>query len=301
MPELPEVETIVRGLRPRLTKKQISQLEVDFAPSFWIESVRATGIQEINQIKSLVENHTIQEISRRGKMLILNLSGGVTMIVHLKMTGQLIYLDLNRQRYAGGHPTPDMGNDMPVKSTRAVFIFDDGSRLYFNDQRKFGYIKIIPTEQLAALPAFAAYGPEPLTLEFSAEYLLDRIKRRPKITIKQILLDQAVVAGIGNIYADESLFMTKIHPATPAINLNPKLLIELVVNIKQVLQFSIEHNGTSSEHYVTANGEKGQMQNFLQVYRRHGQSCYECGSEIERMVIGGRGTHYCPKCQPVRQ
>lgn len=297
MPELPEVETIVRGLKPRLLNKQITQLEVDFAPTFWLDSIRATGQTEIHQIKALVEGKIIEDITRRGKMIIINLSDDVVILIHLKMTGQLIYVDASQRRYAGGHPTSDMGKDMPVKSTRAWTVFADGSRLYFNDQRKFGYIKLIPASQLTSLPAYQSYGPEPLTSQFTAKYLAHRIQTRPKITIKQLLLDQSVVAGVGNIYADESLFMSGVHPASLASSLSPDKLASLVSDIKQVLQFSIERNGTSSEHYVTASGEKGDMQNFLQVYRRMGMPCPRCGTAIERTVVGGRGTHYCPKCQ----
>ena len=166
-------------------------------------------------------------------MIIINLSDEVVALIHLKMTGQLIFVDHAQQRFVGGHPTSEMGMDMPVKSTRATIHLDDGSRLYFNDQRKFGYIKIIPFTQLESDRAYSNYGPEPLTSEFSSAYLADRIKSRPKITIKQLLLDQGIVAGVGNIYADESLYMSYLHPASPAGSLSPGQIDELISNVKK--------------------------------------------------------------------
>src|SRR5690606_21223242 len=181
----------------------------------------------------------VETITRRGKMMIVHLSDGITMLIHLKMTGQLIFVNSNRERYAGGHPNIEMGMEMPVKSTRASMVFEDGSYLYFNDQRKFGYIKIIPTEQLERLPSYAEYGPEPLTPEFTANYLKSRTHSRPKTTINQLLLHQSVVAGIGNIYADESLFMTKIHLSSLAGSLSFTQLELLVENSEKIVLFSI--------------------------------------------------------------
>jgi formamidopyrimidine-DNA glycosylase len=299
MPELPEVETIVRGLQPKITGKTISRLQILLPKTVWLDDIRATGDAEVNQVKALVEGKEIQNITRRGKMIIGTLSQNSTILIHLKMTGQLIFIDSRQQRYVGGHPNRDMGMELPVKATRAIFNFPDGSRLFFNDQRQFGYIKVIPSSALAAHAAYQKYGPEPFDEQFNAEYLLDLSQRRSRATIKQLILDQAVVAGVGNIYADESLFASRIHPAQTAASLTLSQFKVLVGHIKEVLRFSIEHNGTSSEHYLTASGEKGDMQDYLQVYRKDGQPCPRCGAEIQRMVIGGRGTHFCPHCQVI--
>ncbi len=297
MPELPEVETIVNGLRSKIVGKEIAQLDVLLSKTVWLDTIQATGDREVGQVSALVQGKKVDSITRRGKMIIVNLSSDVVVLIHLKMTGQLIYVDSKNNRYAGGHPTSDMSKEMPVKSTRAIFKFSDNSHLYFNDQRQFGYIKILTPTQFTSYLESLSYGPEALSDQFNARYLFDVAQKRPKITIKQLLLDQRVVAGIGNIYADEGLFAARIHPACVANRLSISQINILVEHVKQVLTFSIEHNGTSSEHYVTANGFKGDMQNYLRVYRKDGEPCPNCGREIERMVIGGRGTHYCSNCQ----
>ena len=299
MPELPEVETIVRGLEGKIVGRKINAFEGLLPKSVWLDEVRATGSEEVSQIKSLLEGKTITSITRRAKMIIVGLSDNVGLLAHLKMTGQLIFVDANKQRFSGGHPTGDMSRDMPVKSTRAIFSFDDGSELYFNDQRQFGYLKVIPLSSLEEQTVYKRYGPEPFDPDFHAAYMQSIAKRRPKSRIKQLLLDQEVVAGIGNIYADESLFISKIHPATRGISLSISDFERLITAVQEILLFSISRNGTSSEHYVTSTGEKGDMQNFLKVYRKTGEACVVCGSAIERTVVAGRGTHYCPNCQPL--
>lgn len=297
MPELPEVETIINGLRPKIVGKEVAQLDVLLPKTVWLDSVRATGDREVKQIKALLQGKKISSITRRGKMITVNFSDEVMVLIHLKMTGQLIYIDNNNNRYAGGHPTSDMSKDLPVKSTRAIFKFEDNSHLYFNDQRQFGYIKFLTPAQHATHLDSLGFGPEALSDQFNSDYLFYVTQKRPKITIKQLILDQHVVAGVGNIYADESLFSAKLHPSIPASQLTLEQLDLLVLKIKDVLKFSIDHNGTSSEHYVTSSGERGDMQNYLNVYRKDGQPCPRCGAQLERMVIGGRGTHFCPVCQ----
>ena len=297
MPELPEVETIVNGLRPKIAGKQIAHAQILLPKIVWLDTIQATGSKEANQVKVLIEGKTIQSITRRGKMIIMELSDDVVALLHLKMTGQLIYISPTKERYTGGHPSPDLAKDLPVKSTRIIFQFKDGSALYFNDQRQFGYLKVMtPTQYIAHLESLK-FGPEALSPEFNGAYLYQVSQKRPKITIKQLILDQHIVAGVGNIYADESLFNAQIHPAIPANALSDGQVKNLVGKIKKVLEFSIAHNGTSSEHYVTSTGEQGDMQNYLQVYRKDGQPCPRCGNILHRMTIGGRGTHYCPNCQ----
>lgn len=300
MPELPEVETIVRGLEPVLVGQRVEEVKVLLAKTVWVDAVRATGMVDTGNFISLVKGKTISSVSRRAKMIIVGLSDDTSLLVHLKMTGQLIYVAADGQgRVAGGHPTQDMVGELPSKSTRVILRLSDGGVLYFNDQRQFGYMKIVTTSSLTELEPLRSYGPEPLSDEFTVEVLRMACQRRKKIKIKQLLLDQTVIAGIGNIYADESLFGAKIYPGRSAGSLTEQEMVALHREIVAVLKLSLSHGGTSSEHYVNADGIKGNMQDYLLVYRRAGEVCPVCGSEIERTVIGGRGTHYCPHCQPV--
>ncbi len=298
MPELPEVETIVKGLAPAIVNKTISDIEVFLPKTIWLDSIRATGDREVEQIKAILTGKTITAITRRGKMIIVHTSDETVMLIHLKMTGQLIFVDQNQHRIAGGHPNADMINQLPVKSTRLVFNFSDKSKLYFNDQRQFGYIKILLANALESHTAYTSFGPEPLTDDFNEHYFSSKVKQHPRLKIKQVLLDQSIIAGVGNIYADESLFMAKIHPATAAGQLTQAQTKTLLNTVKEVLAIGIKYNGTSSQHYVDVNGQQGTMQDHLQVYRRAGQPCPICGTSIERTVVGGRGTHFCPHCQP---
>lgn len=297
MPELPEVATIVNGLNSVIIDKTIQSFEVLLPKTVWVDDVRAVGDKEVKQAKAFVEGKKIDTITRRGKMIIISISENTIMLIHLKMTGQLIYISSDNQRISGGHPTADMVKDLPTKSTRAIFHFNDGSTLYFNDQRQFGYIKLLTEESLAQHQPFTSFGPEPLTGNFNQSYFTSILSKHPKLKIKQILLDQSLIAGIGNIYADESLFLAKINPARPAAHLSPVDQKNLIRAIKDVLQMGLDYGGTSSQHYVQADGAQGTMQDHLNVYRRTDQPCPVCGTAIERTIIGGRGTHFCPHCQ----
>jgi formamidopyrimidine-DNA glycosylase len=297
MPELPEVQTIVQDLQPLIVGQVIRDMEVILPRTVWLDDVRATGDQEVNVVKGLVEGEMIDSITRRGKMIIIDISGDSVMLIHLKMTGQLIFVGLDHQRLAGGHPNSDMAADLPVKSTRVVFHFQNGNQLYFNDQRQFGYIKVLTKQALKSHVPYTSFGPEPLESSFNEQYLKTIIDKKANLKIKQILLDQTLIAGIGNIYADESLFLAKIRPDRLAKNIRPAEIPVLIHAIKATLKKGLDYGGTSSQHYVQANGQKGTMQDHLAVYRRTDQPCPICGHAIERMVISGRGTHYCPHCQ----
>jgi formamidopyrimidine-DNA glycosylase len=298
MPELPEVETIIKGLRPHLVGKTIKNIEVLLPKTVWIDDIRATGSVDIAMFKSLLEGQKIDSITRRGKMIIINISEGRVLLIHLKMTGQLIYVN-SQQRLAGGHPNADMIGDLPVKATRLIIDLGQKQQLYFNDQRQFGYIKLLFKAALENHKAYMSFGPEPFESSFNEQYLYSVLKKRYRVKIKQLLLDQSVVAGIGNIYADESLFESGIHPARLAGSLSQAHIKRLLIAIKLVLNRGLKYGGTSSQHYVQADGKQGTMQDHLMVYRREAQSCNRCGVAIERMVVGGRGTHFCPNCQPL--
>lgn len=281
MPELPEVETIKLGLSRKIINKEIAEVEVLSAKSF------------IGDSELLTEQKVIA-ITRRAKTILFKFSN-TNMLVHLKMTGQLIYIE-NNKRFAGGHPSHDWHANLPNKHTRIIFTFVDGSKLFFNDLRKFGWCKLISDKEV--LQIFSLYGPEPFTKEFTADYLISRAAKTPNKKIKQFIMDQNVIAGIGNIYADESLFDSQIHPATRVRFLSKSDWEKFVMNVKNILQLAIENGGTTDSDYVDAEGKQGGMQNLLKVYHKTGQKCpTKCGGTIERIVIGGRGTNFCPSCQ----
>ncbi len=288
MPELPEVETIRRGLAEVLPGKRIVGFEVRLAKMF--QNAGAEGTSRI--IGAIVE-----AVDRRGKTLIIGLSSGVTLLIHLKMTGQLIYRDGNEIVLAGGHPTKDILAAMPIKHTHAIFSFDDDSTLFFNDLRTFGYIRLVPSDEVPALPTMKAYGPEPLGREFTEALFTERLKRRPNAKLKPLLLDQGFLAGLGNIYVDESLNLAKIHPLRTAGSLTKSQQQELFGAIRIILKTALKYGGTSDNTYVTIRGGKGDYLTRARVYHRTGLPCRACGTTIERIVVAGRGTHVCPQCQ----
>lgn len=286
MPELPEVEIIRRGLESKLVGKEISSIAVNLKKSLQGPSESLVGKR-------------IDSIDRRAKMLIINLSGGLSLLIHLKLTGQLIYDQKSGDqdgRVAGGHPSKDWVADLPSKYTHAIFHFSDDSVLYFNDLRQFGYIKIYQTDELKNLKVLNDLGYEPYDQGATPEYLMKIISSRPKTKIKQVIMDQAVLAGVGNIYADEGLFCAGISPIRQAKDLSRSELENLIACIRQVMDKSFKYGGSSENTFVNALGEKGDMQNHLNIYRKVGKVC-GCGGTVMRTVVGGRGTYYCPKCQ----
>jgi formamidopyrimidine-DNA glycosylase len=287
MPELPEVETVVRGLGKILPGQKIKKIT-----SLHQKSLLVWPGFEAKDFEGV----TVKELARRGKGIIITLSHDKTILIHLKMTGQLIYVD-KTHRLNYGHPTNDFAASMPVKHTRVIFETTKGI-LYFNDQRLFGWVKLLPSSQAAQDPFFLKLGPEPLTKDFDTEVLWKAVSRRPKSPIKGIILDQSVVAGVGNIYADEALFLAKIHPARRGAAVTRKESDELTQAIKDVLTKGIKYRGTSITHHRTPKGSQGQMQDHLKVYQQTGKPCPDkCGGIVHRTVVAGRGTHFCPKCQ----
>ena len=287
MPELPEVETIKRGLAKSIIGKTIADVDVRVAKIFHGRKEDILGAKILN-------------IKRRAKMIIIGLNNSQSLLIHLKMTGQLVFdqkPNVKSTRTAGGHPSKELAMDLPNKYSHAIFKFSDKSVLYFNDMRKFGYIKIYATEQIDKLKVLSNLGPDPIEGELKAEYLKKAFSKRPKIKIKQILLDQTVISGVGNIYADEALFCAGISPLRLAKNIKNSELEKLIECIKKVMLLSLKYGGSSENTYVDSEGKKGQMQNYFQVYRKTGDECPRGCGEIVRTVVGGRGTHYCPKCQ----
>lgn len=287
MPELPEVETIKIGLSSLILSKEIEGVEFDNPKSF---------PNPANTYNAYLIKHQIVDVRRRGKVLLIDLDSGYTLMVHLKMTGQLVYVS-NETRFGAGHPTASLISRLPDKSTRVVINLSHDSRLYFNDQRKFGWMKLYPTKKIAELPFFSKLGPEPLDKDFNWLVLKERVGKRPRSPIKPVLLDQSIVAGIGNIYADESLWGAKIHPASRAGSLTDQDFERLFVAIQAVLRLSISKGGSTDRNYVDAEGKKGSYLKFAQVFRRENQPCPRCGTIIIKIRLSGRGTHLCPTCQ----
>jgi len=235
------------------------------------------------------------------------------MLIHLKMTGQLVFRQLSivssqslkstndqqptTSNFVGGHPQKGYLGKMPNQFTHVIFQFVGGGFLYFNDLRKFGYIKIYDTKEISELKVLQELGPEPFDKKFTAEYLMGICAKRPRVKIKQILMDQTVISGVGNIYADESLFCARISPLRPAREVKRSELVKLIGCIQKVLQLGLKYGGSSENTFVNVEGKQGKMQNHFQVYRQTGRGCPVCGGKIARTVVAGRGTHYCSRCQ----
>lgn len=269
MPELPEVETVVRAIRPRLLGRTFT--------GFWSDWPRQLATHpDPTSFRAQLVAQTVQAAGRRGKYIVLTLTHD-TLLVHLKMSGHLSVVPAETVR---------------DKWTHAVFALDNGHELRFRDTRKFGRIYLTPTPA----DTLGALGPEPLSVAFTPQHLADRLANRRR-AIKPTLLDQTIVAGVGNIYADEALFAAGIHPETPASALDAAQVAALHGAIRSVLEQGIAREGASINSYVKPDGEKGSMQDAVNVFRRTGFPCYRCGTPIERIVLAQRSTHFCPRCQ----
>lgn len=288
MPELPEVEVVKLFLEDKLLGQKITKLEILTAKSFIGD-------------RKLVEGQTITGFSRIGKQLSIYLSNKLIMLVHLKMTGQLILGDIML-----GHPT--RFDQYPNKSTRLIFYFKKPSLpgatatkqsiLYFNDQRKFGWIKLLSRSKL--VKDQSNLGLDIFDPKFTPKYLQFQLQRSSR-PVKLVLLDQHFFAGIGNIYASDALFLAKIHPITPSNLINRSKALSLYRSILAVMKQSILAGGSTAKDnkYVKPDGSKGQNQFHFQVYQRQGLPCLVCQAIIEKIKLGGRGTFYCPRCQPL--
>jgi formamidopyrimidine-DNA glycosylase len=287
MPELPEVETIRAGLKRMLIGHRICSINVRDKKLF-------IGDPET------IKNQAVIEIARRAKILIIRLERSY-LLIHLKMTGQLIFVPngaTEQDMVVGGHPDPAYSFSLPHKHTHVIFELDHG-KLYFNDLRKFGWIKVVESaEQIE--PHVHTLGPEYNWPEFSLEYFTKKLARKKAITVKQLLLDQTIVAGIGNIYADETLFLSKVHPQTKVSELEPNEIQTIFKNIPTIFNKALKHGGTSSQHYRQADGKMGTYLAVANVYKREGMPCTICSTPIERIKIAGRSSHFCPSCQKKR-
>jgi formamidopyrimidine-DNA glycosylase len=285
---LPEVETIRLGLAKLLPGLVIADVRHDWPKSFPNAPADAARFMVGAKIK---------HVHRRAKVLLIELSSNYSLVIHLKMTGQLVFV--GKERFGAGHPNQDLVGELPAKATRVTIDFKNGSQLFFNDQRKFGWMRLLPTIEVPEIDFFKKVGPEPLEDDFTAHQFIDRVMRRKNTNIKAAILDQTVIAGIGNIYADEGLWGAKIHPATIVSQVPKAKLVALYSSLRAVLKLSIEKGGSSDRNYVDAKGQRGSYLAFANVFRKDGQPCPRCGTTIEKIRVAGRGTHYCPHCQKV--
>jgi len=287
MPELPEVETIRLGLTELLPGRTIAAVDFDWPKSFPNSNA---------DIQKFLIGARITKVRRRAKVLIIELSTNYSLVIHLKMTGQLVFIG-GSERFGAGHPNDSLVGELPDKSTRVTLHFKDDAQLFFNDQRKFGWMRLLPTIEIMNLDFFKKVGPEPLSTDFTWAVLRERLLRRPNTSIKAALLDQGIIAGIGNIYADESLWGAKIHPGMRVSELTAQQFKTLHKELIFVLKLAIEKGGSSDKNYVNAKGKKGSYMSFARVFRREGQACPRCGTVIIKIRVAGRGTHICPHCQ----
>lgn len=289
MPELPEVETVRRGLKELIVgKKVLSARAIDSPKSF----PNTPG-----DAAAFLVGATVTDVRRRAKVLLIDLDSEYTLVVHLKMTGQLVFRGMD-VAFGAGHPNDSLVGELPDRSTRVVIEFGDGSHLFFNDQRKFGWMKLYPSLEVPNINFMQKVGPEPLEDNFTADILYERLQRRKNTTIKAAILDQTVLAGVGNIYADEGLWGAKIHPATRVKDVSKKQIADLWREIRGVMTLAIEKGGSTDRNYVDAEGKKGSYMDFARVFRREGLGCPRHPDVlIEKIRVAGRGTHICPVCQ----
>ena len=277
MPELPEVETIRRGLGKFIINHRLTDTEILCAKSF-------IGTPTTGKVKA---------IRRFGKALIIDLDSHKSLMIHLRMTGQLIYDGKNR--YAAGHPSDNFTAKLPNKQTRVILKFDNGT-LYFNDQRKFGFIKVVPTDDVPKDSFIKKLAKEPW--DMTPDEFYQRLQKHPKSCVKATILDQTIITGLGNIYADEALFAARIHPERKSGEVSKTEAKRLLQAACDVMDKSIESGGSTMATYVKADGTKGDyLELFAQVFRREGKPCTRCGNKIIKIRVAGRGTHICPRCQ----
>ncbi len=287
MPELPEVETVRRGLAELLPGRVIKAArQIDSPRSFPNSNA---------DVREFMVNASVTAVRRRAKVLLIDLSTHYTLVIHLKMTGQLVFR--GDSVFGAGHPNDSLIGALPDRSTRVIIDFFDSSHLYFNDQRKFGWVKLIPTLEVPNIDFMKKVGPEPLETHFTANQFSERFKRRANTSIKAALLDQTVVAGVGNIYADESLWGARLDPRRLVKTISDKEFELLYTELREVMNLAIEKGGSTDKNYVNAEGKRGSYMDFARVFRREGQDCPRCKSIIIKIRHAGRGTHVCETCQ----
>ncbi len=278
MPELPEVETLKLGLQKYVVGHKILDVEMAHPKIFQGDPKLVIGSKTL-------------DVRRIGKGLILELSNGYCLAIHIKLTGQLIYRDEKTKNIA---LSAKVGKILPNKFTHVIFKLDKSSKLYYNDMRRFGWIKVVRSEEVSKLPFFRDMGPEPFK-DLSLEKFEQILKASTKI--KPLIMDQKKIGGIGNIYANDALYKSGIDPRRPAKSLKESEIKKLYDAILSVMKLSLENGGASELSFVNILGQEGNYQNHTLIYGKTGQKCKKCGSTIKFFKLAGRGTYFCPNCQ----
>ena len=303
MPELPEVETIRRELESKILDKKILSVEVRLPKMVSIgpETVsnkRKSSKEVADKFGRILRGQKFTSARRRAKMLILDLSGAYSLLVHLKMSGQFIFAskkELPKKIRAFNNPKfPEL--KLPHKYTHVIFHFQNGDKLYYNDLRQFGYLRLVRETQISKVREFREYGPEPFDPVFSPDYFSDRLKTR-KVSIKQVLMDPRVVTGIGNIYSDEILYCARVRPYRAANKVKPRELGAIYKCIPKILKSAIKRQGSSVGDFFRTDGREGTFGKVHKVYAKVGRKCQKCGTIIKSIKLGGRTSSYCPSCQ----
>ncbi|OGH05932.1 MAG: DNA-formamidopyrimidine glycosylase [Candidatus Levybacteria bacterium RBG_13_35_9] len=287
MPELPEVETIRIGLQKYLVGHKILNVDVKLKRIFTGSAKQIMGAK-------------ITSVERFGKGLVINLDNGFCIAVHIKLTGQLIYNDLAFVRNRNTHLSQSKVGTLPNKFTHIIFKLDKGAFIYYNDIRQFGWIKIVKKDDLKTLPFFKDLGPEPLPSSGQAPLTFEQFKNilsKSSISVKVLIMDQKRIGGVGNIYANDALFLAGIDPRRKAKDLSLQEAKKLFDAILTVLKNGLKYGGASELTFVNAFGEEGKYQNHFLAYGKKGEKCSTCGGIIQKIFLGGRGTFFCPACQ----
>lgn len=284
MPELPEVETIRRDLHHKVLNKKIIDVQI---------LNKKTVHNKEKVFLNILKNGKIKDIDRVGKLIIFELGDKNFLLVHLKMTGQLIYVK-DKEVTAGGHSEKKTDLNLPNKHTRVILTFEDKAKLYFNDLRMFGYMKIVDEKEKERIKN--SFGIEPLTGNFTLSNF-EKIFSNRKTALKAILLNQKVIAGLGNIYVDEVCFAAGVNPLKRANKLKKEEIKKLFLSIEKILKQAILKRGTTFNNYLDSDGNRGNFVGYLKVYGRGGESCKKCQNTLKKTKLAGRGTVFCLNCQ----
>lgn len=286
MPELPEVETVRLQLKHKIIGKTISSVEVFHMKS--VEYNRSFGKQ--------LTGKTISDIARIGKLMIFSFASedNFFLLAHLKMTGQFFFVGKKGETVGGGHSMSAADRLLPGRHTRVAYHFTDGTSLYFNDMRLFGYTKLATAKIVAE--ARKGFGPEPIDPAFDVDWFVNEVRKR-KAPIKAVLLAQSFVAGLGNIYVDEALWLAQVRPSRKANTLTKKEAAAIAAASGDVMKKSIAVGGTTFQHFVDTGGDNGNFTDYLNVFGKQNTPCSRCGTLIKKVRLVGRGTHFCPGCQ----
>lgn len=283
MPELPEVETVRKQLNRVLKRKEVIGVEVLREKSFK------------GKRKNLI-GEKVERVERKAKLMVMVFEGRKRLLIHLKMTGQLVWVEEGKKRVVGGHPTADWVNELPSKHTRVVIDFKDGGKLYFNDMRVFGWMKLVEEGEWKKIKKEMPV--DVVDKEFTVKYLKNVLKNSRR-AVKLVIMDQKKIGGVGNIYANDGLYLANIRPDKKARDLSDGEVSKLHKNLVKVIREGIRMGGAtaSDERFVDVYGLGGRYQEKFKIYDREGQKCQKCGKKIEKIKLGGRGTYFCPGCQ----